>query len=145
MIRKTHCLALVLLAVLVCVSLAACGGGGGHGEESAVETEDPNATPKPSMVLDLKEAFRSNLKGSQYVYCQISIEAVSEETLAIMTGSMAQIRDIINGILRSKTLEDMQADGSQEALKTEISDKIKEALQIEELKGVYFTQFYTFI
>lgn len=130
-----------LLLALMLLTLTACGGGGKEGEES----KEPEGTPLPPQILELGDRFQTNVKDGDgaYVFCKISLEAVSEEDLAVLSANVPRLRDIVNSILRAKSLEELQQDNAQEILRNDIIEQVKTAFSLEDLKGVYFEGYFT--
>lgn len=127
-----------VFTLLLLLTLTACGGG-------ETTEEEPKGTPLPPQILELGDKFQNNVKDepSAYVFCKITLEAVSEEDLAALSANLPHIRDIINAIFRAKTLDELSLANAQEILRNEISEQIKAAFGLEELKGVYFEGYYT--
>lgn len=133
---------LLLLALPLCLALAACG-----------DKPEPSPTPEPTFMMDIGQQFQNNVKPDPddkydviYSRCRVAVEAVSEEELAILAENESHIRDIINTIMSSKTLKELERSDAKERLKTEISEHIVVALAdkgITDLAGVYFSDYLT--
>ncbi|MCL2030525.1 MAG: flagellar basal body-associated FliL family protein [Oscillospiraceae bacterium] len=139
---KRKLVILLLTALPLCLALAACG-------------DEPPPTPPPTFLLEIIQQFRNNVKDDPtddydvaYVFCRVSVEAVSEEELVVLTENESRVRDIINATLRAKTLKELVRGYADETLKAELGEKIVLELSekgITELgaKGIYFPEFYT--
>lgn len=135
---------LMLMVLSLAFGLTACGG----------EPEETPAPLEPAHILKITDLLRNNVKedpnadyeGPAYVFCRVSIEAMSEEDLDVLSDHEVKIRDIINTIMRSKTLAELKSANAKDVLKKQLSEMVVEALEdyrITELKGIYFTEYYT--
>lgn len=96
---------------------------------------------KPGLPYDLGEVFIVNLLGSRrYLKVGVVLEAEKEEVVAELTERTAQIRDVINEILRAQKPEDVE-DPSLKNLKSQILGKVNMVLTKGKVRNVWFTQF----
>jgi flagellar basal body-associated protein FliL len=126
---------LVALAALISLTVAACGGGA-----------EPSPTPTlPPQILEISDVLQINIKDTErgYVTCQVSVEVETAEELEVITYKEAQICDIINTVLRAKTIDQLRAPDILETLSTELVEKIAAELELATLKDVYFKDFKT--
>jgi flagellar FliL protein len=96
---------------------------------------------KPGHPYDMGEAFIVNLLGSRrFLKVGVVLEAEKEEILTELTERSAQMRDVINEILRAQKLEDVE-DPTLKNLKSQILGKINLVLTKGKIRSVWFTQF----
>lgn len=96
---------------------------------------------KPGMPYDMGEAFIVNLLGSRrYLKVGVVLEAEKAEVLTELTERTAQMRDVINEILRAQKPEDIE-DPTLKNLKSQILGKVNLVLTKGKIRNVWFTQF----
>jgi flagellar FliL protein len=140
---------LVLILVIVLVVVLAAGGGamfmllnsgGKHKKNAAADDEEEGGHAKTAVVV-LEEKFTVNLQaedGSQH-YLQVpkvELEVATPESAAKIEERKGKVSDRISGVLRARTLKDMQAAGSDMKLKEDLKTVINQALELKEGKGV---------
>ncbi len=90
------------------------------------------------------DEFVLNLKdksGRRYIKTKMVLSYGNEKDLNILNENIAQIRDLMIGILRSKTADEMMDVDTANDLKDEIREKINELLTSPIVVDVYFVDF----
>ncbi len=138
----------MLIIIIVAVLVLAIGGGvafmllGGkgkkHGKDEATAAEDHS---KPTPTVPFEEKFLVNLRsddGSTHVLqiTKIELEMADEESAKVVEAKKSKISDRINSTLRNKTLQEMQAPGSDLKLKEELRTVINQTIEAKSGKGV---------
>lgn len=109
---------------------------GSHDEEELADGEESVGAFFPF------ENFVVNLSGGRYVRAQVQAEFVSKDVPKRFYARLVPIRDSIIGMLTSRAPDDLLSEKGKEALKNDIKDMINDLLKKEEVKKVYFTQFF---
>lgn len=138
---------LVLILVIVLVAVLAAGGAamfvllsGGGKKKHGGDDEEEGGHAKTS-VVSLEEKFTVNLQaedGSQH-YLQVpkvELEVATPESAAKIEERKGKVSDRISGVLRARTMKDMQAPGSDMKLKEDLKTVINQSLELKEGKGV---------
>lgn len=76
-----------------------------------------------------------------YLKTQMNLELNTAEVNPEIDKKKAELRDIIIGILSSKSMEEVSTEVGKEHLKKEITDQINLRLAEAKIKNVYFTDF----
>ena len=142
---------MVLVLVIVLVLVLAAGGAtifmlmsGGKNKSkkhSADEGDGEEAAAGKPAIVALEDKFTVNLQaddGSQH-YLQVpkvELEVGSAEGAALIEERKGKVSDRISTILRSRTMKDMQAPGSDIKLKEDLKAVINESLQLKGSKAV---------
>jgi len=138
--RKSKKLLIIIIAVLV---LAIAGGAaaflllGGKGKkekgkEEAVHAEMEHAK---TVLVPFEEKFTVNIQsedGSAH-YLQVpklELEVANEETAKIVEEKKSKLSDRISSLLRSRTMAEMLAPGSDVKLKEDLKKVVNETLEI---------------
>jgi flagellar protein FliL len=103
----------------------------------------PEVTTKVGIMYPL-DHFVANLlseSGKNYLKVEMNFEMEGEELSPELEEKKSVFRDIIIGILSSKSLEEISTIRGKEKLKTEILDKINPRLKDNKIIKVYFTDF----
>lgn len=109
---------------------------GSHDEEELAEGEASVGAFFPF------ENFVVNLSGGRYVRAQIQAEFNGKDVPKKFYARMVPVRDSIITMLTSRAPDDLLSEKGKEALKTDIKDMINDLLKKEEVKKIYFTQFF---
>lgn len=76
-----------------------------------------------------------------FVKAGVAVEASDEEAAAELTTRGPQLKDIVIGVLSSRTMADISNPDGKEAVKKEIRDKINRLLPKGKVRNVFFTEF----
>lgn len=109
---------------------------GSHDEEELEEGEEPLGAFFPM------ETFVVNLSGRNYVRVQLQLEFNGREVPKRFYARLVPVRDAIISTLASRSPEDLIEEKGKEALKKDLRDRVNEILRKEEVKQIYFTQFF---
>lgn len=83
--------------------------------------------------------FTVNLQGGAFLKTSIALEGMNEKSEAVLTAKDAFIKDRINTVLSSKTLQDMQPE-VREDLKNELISQLNEVTG-NQVQGIFFLSF----
>lgn len=83
--------------------------------------------------------FTVNLRGGAFLKTAIALEGMNEKSEAAITAKDAFIKDRINTVLSSKTLEDMQPE-VREDLKFELINQLNEVTG-NQVQSIFFLSF----
>jgi flagellar FliL protein len=90
------------------------------------------------------DEFVLNLKdesGRRYIKTKMVLSYANDKDQKVLSENIAQIRDLMIGILRSKTADEMMDVSKAEDLKVEIREKTNELLKSPMVVDVYFVDF----
>ncbi len=109
---------------------------GSHDEEEIADGEEALGAFFPL------ENFVVNLSGRGYIRAQIQLEFNGKDVPKRFYARIVPARDAIIGLLAARTQEDLLSEKGKEALKSDVKDAINDLLKKQEVKNVYFTQFF---
>lgn len=104
---------------------------------------EPNAdiSKTPAIYIKLNE-FTVNLKSEgQYLETEMYLQADNDKVKDEISKKMPEIRDGINSILMSKTMNDILSSDGKDQLKVEIKDSLNKNLTSGAVTNVHFTSF----
>ncbi len=104
------------------------------------EEEDPEEPGKLYMVPDVI-VNPAGTQGIRFLNITMALEFTKPEVEQELMEKEVQLRDILIGILVSKTLEDIDGADEKDMLKEEIRDKVNEMLTKGKIRRVYFSNF----
>lgn len=113
--------------------------GGSGAKPPAVRTDD--LTVGPMFPL---EPFTVNLlseSGRRYLKAEVNLEMSTPDLQAELTSKMPVIRDVVIGVLSSKTVEEISTKRGKERLKDELIEQLNLRLQDGYINRVYFMMF----
>lgn len=100
------------------------------------------APDKPCFLIDPEKIFVTNLKDSDmHLKTDLRIEVQNKEAVAVLKENTYKVHDIINGILRKITEDDMDRTDICDVLKNEIKNRLQHELKINNIIDVYFIEF----
>ncbi len=121
-----------LLPLLLCgiALLSACGG---------------SSAPTPVKTVPFVAGeFTTNIKESKKVLVSAVTMDVADETLAATLEEKRYIvQDLIIGILRDQSEDDLKNPGVKDTLRQSLKDTINETFETTAISDVYFTKFVT--
>lgn len=109
---------------------------GSHDEEELAEGEEAAGAFFPF------ENFVVNLSGGRYIRAQMQAEFNGKDVPKRFYARLVPIRDAVIGMLSSRAPDDLLTDKGKAALKEDIKEMINELLKKQEVKQIYFTQFF---
>jgi flagellar FliL protein len=140
----------ILLIAIAAISVVAFRVFSGESDEAAVESHPPviSLTPAEITVIDLTSPIRTNLAvgaggSSHFISVDLSIginttaKKNSDEFIALVASREAIIRDVILGIIKSKTFEELSRPDGQDMLKDEILSKLQSTFRNNLLVAIY--------
>jgi flagellar FliL protein len=116
------------------------------GEETTdeeTEAEEEESAPKVQQVYVVKDLIinPAGTNGQRYLLTTIAFNVSSESALKELEGKELLVRDMLNSILTSKTMDQLIDVAQREALREEIQKRAKEILSRGKVKGVYFSKY----
>lgn len=138
--RKSKKLLIIIIAVL---ALAIAGGAaaflllGGEGKKGKVKKEAEHAEVEhaKTVLVPFEEKFTVNIQsedGSAH-YLQVpklELEVANEETAKLVEEKKSKLSDRISSLLRTKTMAEMLAPGSDVKLKDDLKKVVNETLEV---------------
>lgn len=109
--------------------------GGGHGGGDAAASEETVYTVKDIIVNPAATG------GSRFLSVSISFDLGDPETVGMFKGKEPLIRDALITILASKTVGQLTDAREKEIIRVQIRKRVMQLMEMEELAGVYFTDF----
>jgi flagellar FliL protein len=118
----------------------------GNSEEASDDEsgdEEEGKEPKVQQVYVVKDLIinPAGTNGQRYLLTTIAFNVSSENALKELEGKELAVRDMLNSILTSKTMDQLIDVAQREALREEIQKKAKEILNRGRVKGVYFSKY----
>lgn len=106
-----------------------------------VVKEEPIKIDKNIMMVTVGDSFVNNVKDSKKI-CKLTMKVeIGKEVAELVTYRESEIRDKINSIMRSKSEADLAGKEGQEKLQKEIVAAIRDIINSEEIRNVYFDEF----
>ncbi|HBU12259.1 MAG TPA: hypothetical protein DEB31_05885 [Clostridiales bacterium] len=136
--EKKKIAALLAILILAAAVLGACSLFGGGDEE-----EDPNALPetKKRFYASIGESFISHINDSKRMVRLNVALLLSKDSTELITQNQAGIRSIVVKMLREKSEADFLAPDIITSMETELTEKVRELLALEEFIGVVVDDF----
>lgn len=105
--------------------------------------EDDTEEPKVQQVYVVKDLIinPAGTNGQRYLLTTIAFNVSSEAALKELEGKELLVRDMLNSILTSKTMDQLIDVSQRETLREEIQKKAREILNRGKVKGVYFSKY----
>jgi len=103
-----------------------------------------DSTPEGPVVISyaIKDPFVTNVKESQKLFKTTVVLGINDKKLTeYLDENLHIIRDTILFIVRSLSEEDILRQGIQEELRVTVSKALNEALQIDGIVTIYFSDF----
>ncbi len=116
------------------------GGGSGQNGGNAAQGAEGNQT---ATTVEFEEVI-SNVSGTMGTrFLKVSFQIVSGDPQleGIVDMREAQVRDAIISTLSSKTIQELEAVGGRNALRVALVGAINEALELDLVEELYFTEF----
>lgn len=79
--------------------------------------------------------------GTRFLLTTVGVETANEEELKAIEKKDVLVRDVLNTILASKTVDVLDDQARREALRKEICDSLKKSVRPEKISQVYFSKF----
>lgn len=109
-----------------------------NGEES----EKGREKPEKYYEYAIKNSFVTNVKESSKLFKTTIVLVADEEGLdEFFEAKQSTVRDVILFMLRELTEEDIESADIQESLRVSIPAALNEALGVENITSIYFTDF----
>jgi len=131
--KKPNVLVIIIAVVAICVAAYALFFR--NQEESAVERTE-------IISFSIKDPFVTNVRSSQKLFKATVVLGINDKKLVdYLEENLPVVRDTILFILRNLTEEDIISQDIQEKLRETIPQALNEALQIDGITTVYFSDF----
>lgn len=131
----------LLLAIIIGVTLAvsACSLFGGD-DDNVPAGELPALDDRFYFVPS--EYFVTNISESQALTkVSVALALTSDKVMETLTANEAAIRNVIVKILRSHTEEELRSDNAIEVLEMEMTEQLKETLQMNEFVQLFISDY----
>jgi flagellar protein FliL len=132
--------------LIVFVLVPKFSGAGGH--EKAEKTETKEETPADSktsgqFVYVVKDLIinPAGTGGTRFLLTTVGVETGNEEELKSVEKKDVVVRDVLNTILASKSVEALDDQTKREGLRKEIRDSLQKSIRPEKITQVYFSKF----
>jgi len=149
---------LIVIIVLLVLLLGAIAFGGywivtnlGDDSETVEEVVEEEEDKSLNVLIPIGESIYTNLlvgedQKEHLVKINMSLDVKggddeSETTVAAINNRLVVVRDIINGVLRKKTFEELKKNDGFEALKDEILDKLRKEFNTNLISRVLVDEF----
>lgn len=128
----------IVLAVLVFLPLILAG--------CQKKEEKPEFDGQGTVQFDLGDSFTVNIKDQEkkYLYCSATLNLNNSDEVTVFTEKLSWIRQAIIDIIRSKTLDELNAEDATVALSDAIVAKVNETFKSEAVYSVSFPVFYVY-
>jgi len=123
------------------------------GEEQAQEAEEEDAEPEDKSVntlIEIGDSIYTNLlvgedKKEHIAKINLNLdikggEDESEATVATVNSRIVVVRDIINNVLRKRTIEDLKKEDGLENFKDEVLDKVRKEFNTNLITNIYIKE-----
>jgi len=102
--------------------------------------EDPNAK-KQSAIMNKLLVNVAGTMGARYLLCSLSVVGTGADFKDRIQEHDAQLRDIAQGTLNTKTLADLEKPGARNLIRTELMAGFNSVLGDSSVQDIYFTEF----
>ena len=92
------------------------------------------------MVTNIKEG-KHLLKTAIVLEVETKKKELDDKTLKLLDSQKIQMRDIMNSILKAKTLTELESDEIKDKLRNEIVTALKKELELDILVTIYYNDF----
>jgi len=141
--------AVLVYLLIVFVLVPKLGGGSGHEKkadtEHAEEAEDEGGEGKVTgqFVFVVKDMIinPAGTGGTRFLLATVGVETSSEEHLKSIEKKDVVVRDVLNTVLASKSVEALDDQTLRDGLRREIKDSLKKYIKPEKISQVYFSKF----
>lgn len=96
--------------------------------------------PKEKFYFDIGQMYSNVKDSSSIVKVDITIEVTDKELLSILEKKKFLINNQINEIIRSKTEKELEGSDGQVLLQKEITAKLAELFNTEDITNIYFKE-----
>jgi flagellar FliL protein len=141
----------VLVYLLIVFVLVPKMNGGSSGDKKAAKAEATEQTEEASgeskdagkFVYVVKDMIinPAGTGGTRFLLTTVGVETANEEELKSVEKKDVVVRDVLNTILASKSVEFLDDQTKREGLRKEIKDSLKKAIRPEKISQVYFSKF----
>ncbi len=139
--------AVLVYLLIVFVLVPKFGGGGAHGAqaetEKTVEAEGGEGAVTGQFVFVVKDMIinPAGTGGTRFLLTTVGVETSSEEHLKSIEKKDVVVRDVLNTVLASKTVEALDDQTLRDGLRREIKDSLQKYIKPEKVSQVYFSKF----
>lgn len=117
-----------------------------HVEETEPAEEHSNATEEETgegeifMVEELL-VNPTGTSGTRYLSASLGLEVGNHEITLRLEEKKLQIRDLLNSILSSRTVDELTTASERERMRLEITDRLNKLIAPDKLTAVYFVDY----
>jgi flagellar protein FliL len=136
-----------LLIVFVLVPKLSGGGHDGASKEAQAQAADATSAAEAKnagqFVFVVKDLIinPAGTGGTRFLLTTVGVETASDEELKSIEKKDVLVRDVLNTILASKTVESLDDQTQREGLRKEIRDSLQKSIHPEKVSQVYFSKF----
>ncbi len=114
-----------------------------HGEEGSGDEEKSDGEIKPQHIHIIKDLILNpaGTNGQRYLLTTIAFNVSSEEALKELEANEIAVRDVLNSVLTSKTMDQLIDVTQRESLREEIQKKAGGLMSHGKIKSVYFSKY----
>ena len=108
-----------------------------------VAEEEQDDSGEPGLLYMVPDVIvnPAGTQGIRFLNITLALEFTNPDVEKELTEKEVQLRDILIGILVSKTLEDIDSSEEKDMLKEEIREKVNGLLKSGKIRKVYFSNF----
>lgn len=123
---------------------AHAGGGGTHDSAAASnDSESSDTESKDQFIYVVKDMIinPAGTNGQRYLLTTIAFNMSSEDAVKSLEKKEMAVRDLLNSVLTSKTMEQLVDVTKREGLREEIAVRTRELVDRGKLRDVYFSKY----
>jgi flagellar FliL protein len=123
---------------------AAAADSGAHGEEATASEEGGHGEEGSAPVLHLVENMvlnPANSNGSRFLLLSVGLSVKDAAAAKSLADRDAEVRDVVLGIMGTRTIEELTDIARRDSLKAEIRTAVRERFGDGAAREVYFPQF----
>lgn len=131
----------LLIALFLVPKITASGAGQASPAEAAAA--QPESHTEGQFVFVVKDLIinPAGTGGTRFLMATVGVETASDEELKSIEKKDVLVRDVLNTILASKTIEMLDDQTRREGLRREIRDSLQRSIHPEKISQVYFSKF----
>jgi flagellar FliL protein len=107
-----------------------------HGGEAEVETGGGEIFMIEELLVN-----PTGTSGTRYLSASLGLEVADQATAVRLEEKKLQIRDLLNGILSSRTVDELTTASERERMRLEITERLNQLIAPDKLTAVYFVDY----
>lgn len=111
--------------------------------EAVTDQDDHKEGASQGEILMVEELLvnPTGTSGTRYLSTSLGLEVADAEAVARLEAKKWQIRDLLNVILSSRTVEELTTASDRENMRQEIIERLNQLVAPDEVYGVYFVDY----